>query len=278
MPPSESLGSGVDPCFAALLTDPRSQLHLPRPGSAMDSYRDALNQSMISGDAVPVAAVEEHDAPSAAGPIKLRLYRPVAAAAPQPAILFVHGGGFIIGSLDSHDEMCRELALRSGAVVVAVSGVGPGTLTQAFNMTLPAGGSAVADFELNPPVTTAKTAVVKVDPDNAIKETNKDNNSATFSIAAPTVEQPKIAIQAPSLTGSAVGVTIVNNGGPISDALVTVRIKLGGAETSDSKTLSLSKGQSATFSVTRPQGNGTATIDVVVGGQVLASTTVQLTP
>ena len=166
----------------------------------------------------------------------------------------------------------------AGAVVVAVSGVGPGTLTQAFNMTLPAGGSAVADFELNPPVTTAKTAVVKVDPDNAIKETNKDNNSATFSIAAPTVEQPKIAIQAPSLTGSAVGVTIVNNGGPISDALVTVRIKLGGAETSDSKTLSLSKGQSATFSVTRPQGNGTATIDVVVGGQVLASTTVQLTP
>jgi len=120
MPPSESLGSGVDPCFAALLTDPRSQLHLPRPGSAMDSYRDALNQSMISGDAVPVAAVEEHDAPSAAGPIKLRLYRPVAAAAPQPAILFVHGGGFIVGSLDSHDEMCRELALRSGAVVVAV--------------------------------------------------------------------------------------------------------------------------------------------------------------
>ncbi|MEP7216632.1 MAG: SH3 domain-containing protein, partial [Anaerolineaceae bacterium] len=58
----------------------------------------------------------------------------------------------------------------NGAVVVSVSGVGPGTLTQAFNMALPAGGSAVADFELNPPVTTAKTAVVIVDPGTAIKE------------------------------------------------------------------------------------------------------------
>lgn len=166
----------------------------------------------------------------------------------------------------------------SGAVVIAVSGVAPGTLTQAFNMSLAAGGSAAADFELNPPVTTARTAVVKVDPENAVKETNEDNNSASFTIAAPTVEQPQIAIQSPSVTGTAIGVTIANNGGTLTDTSVTVRVKLAGAETAQTQTLTLAKGQTATFSVTRPQGNGTATIEVVVGGQVLASATVQLAP
>lgn len=165
----------------------------------------------------------------------------------------------------------------SGAVVVAVSGVGPGTLTQAFNMALPAGGSAVADFELKPPVTTAKTVVVKVDPDNAVKETNKDNNSATFTIA-PAPEQPDIAIQSPSVAPSAIGVTIINNGAALAATNITVRVKLGGAETSQTQTLALAKGQTAVFSVTRPQGNGIATIEVVIGGQVLASTTVPLTP
>ncbi|MEO6397663.1 MAG: CARDB domain-containing protein [Tepidiformaceae bacterium] len=171
----------------------------------------------------------------------------------------------------------RGAANYAGAVVVSVSGVGPGTLTQAFNMNLPAGGSAVADFELNPPLSSGRTAVVKVDPENALKETNEDNNSASFSIAAPAVEQPQIAIQSPSVTGSAVGVVIVNNGGTIENADVTVRVRLNDAQTSQTQKLTLAKGQTATFSVTRPQGTGQATIEVVVGGVVLATTTVQLT-
>ncbi|MEP6871606.1 MAG: CARDB domain-containing protein [Anaerolineaceae bacterium] len=165
----------------------------------------------------------------------------------------------------------------NGAVVVAVSGVGPGTLTLAFSMALPAGGSAVADFELKPPITTAKTAVVNVDPGNAIKETNEDNNSATFTLV-PAVEQPEIAILSPSVSGSAIGVTIVNNGASLATTNITVRVRLGGAETSQTQSLALAKGQTAVFSVTRPQGNGTATIEVLIGGQVVASTTIQLTP
>lgn len=37
-----------------------------------------------------------------------------------PALLYLHGGGFVVGGLDTHDSLCRQLALRSGAVVIAL--------------------------------------------------------------------------------------------------------------------------------------------------------------
>jgi acetyl esterase len=58
-----------------------------------------------------------------AGPgqaIPLRIYRHEGGSAPMPVIVWLHGGGFVIGSLDSHDGICRELALNSEAIVVSV--------------------------------------------------------------------------------------------------------------------------------------------------------------
>jgi acetyl esterase len=56
------------------------------------------------------------------GPIPLRLYRPadVAASAALPALVFFHGGGWVIGDLDTHDTLCRQLTAESGVSVVAV--------------------------------------------------------------------------------------------------------------------------------------------------------------
>ena len=42
------------------------------------------------------------------------------AALPAPTLLYLHGGGFVIGSLETHDSLCRQLALRSGWTVVAL--------------------------------------------------------------------------------------------------------------------------------------------------------------
>lgn len=111
---------GIDSCFRALLTDLRNHLRPPRPGTPMLNYRETLDGAMIGGNPARVAAVETHYATSAERSIPVRLYRPIVNAALQPAIFFLHGGGFVIGSLDSHDELCRELAVRSGAIVVAV--------------------------------------------------------------------------------------------------------------------------------------------------------------
>lgn len=68
----------------------------------------------------PVAHVEERRIDGPAGAIPLRVYRGAGAATPAPAIAFFHGGGWVIGSLDSHDNLCRALANRAEAVVVSV--------------------------------------------------------------------------------------------------------------------------------------------------------------
>ena len=56
----------------------------------------------------------------AAGPIPARLYTPAGAAATGPGMVYFHGGGFVIGDLETHDAHCRRLAAFSGARVLAV--------------------------------------------------------------------------------------------------------------------------------------------------------------
>ncbi len=67
----------------------------------------------------PVARVEEHRLPGPAGEIPVRLYAP-AGAGPFGALLYFHGGGWVVGDLDTHDHLCRALARRAGGIVLAV--------------------------------------------------------------------------------------------------------------------------------------------------------------
>lgn len=53
------------------------------------------------------------------GPVPVRLYRPDLGS-PIPVLLFAHGGGFILGNLDTHDRICRLLAQKSGWAVLAI--------------------------------------------------------------------------------------------------------------------------------------------------------------
>lgn len=55
-----------------------------------------------------------------AGPIRVRLYRPTGAAPPAPAVVYFHGGGWVLGDLDSHDGITAAIAAATGAVVLAV--------------------------------------------------------------------------------------------------------------------------------------------------------------
>ena len=68
---------------------------------------------------LPVTRVEERMMPGPAGEIRLRLYWPRAAAA-VPAIVYYHGGGHVIGSLDTHDFVARNLCCGVGALVASV--------------------------------------------------------------------------------------------------------------------------------------------------------------
>jgi acetyl esterase len=54
------------------------------------------------------------------GNVDARVYRPRGSMRPAPALLYFHGGGWVVGNLESHDHVCRYLAAKSGAVVIAV--------------------------------------------------------------------------------------------------------------------------------------------------------------
>jgi acetyl esterase len=86
------------------------------PPAAVRAWFDEMSQPR---SAEPVHEVRDLAAPGPAGDVPLRLYRP-AADEPLPAILYFHGGGFVIGSLDTHDGTCRALANASGCAVVSV--------------------------------------------------------------------------------------------------------------------------------------------------------------
>jgi acetyl esterase len=66
--------------------------------------------------------VSDRTVPGAEGPRAARIYRPATAAStgPTPALVWFHGGGFVLGSIASHDGACRALASISGAVVISV--------------------------------------------------------------------------------------------------------------------------------------------------------------
>jgi acetyl esterase len=73
----------------------------------------------MSGPGEPVAEVRELEIESAAGTIPARLYRPEGEA-PQPLVVYLHGGGWMLGSIESFDTVVRALANASGAIVVSV--------------------------------------------------------------------------------------------------------------------------------------------------------------
>ena len=70
-------------------------------------------------EALPVDRVEERMIPGPAGNIRLRLYWPNSAVA-VPAIVYFHGGGHVIGSLDTHDLIARNLCAGAEALVASV--------------------------------------------------------------------------------------------------------------------------------------------------------------
>jgi acetyl esterase/lipase len=106
---------------AAILLELIEEIGLP-PLETL-SVRDAraLNAGMAAqrppGPAV--GEVVDGELPGAAGPLAYRLYRP-ASPGPHPIVVYFHGGGWVLGGSDSDDPFCRDLCVRSGALVVSV--------------------------------------------------------------------------------------------------------------------------------------------------------------
>jgi acetyl esterase len=115
LPPEAEL----DPDLARLLSDPRLALRPPPPGLPLAEFRQAADGYLQRAPRPEVADVREVVIAGPGGPLPLRVYKP----SPAPgagAIVFIHGGGFTFGGLETHDGLCRRLALASGLTVTAV--------------------------------------------------------------------------------------------------------------------------------------------------------------
>ncbi len=83
--------------------------------------RAAMKSRLFNGKEQPIGKIEDRVVPGPAGDIRLRVYTPAGDGAEAlPALVFFHGGGFVIGDLDTHDDLCRCLANGSSCRVVAV--------------------------------------------------------------------------------------------------------------------------------------------------------------
>ncbi|MGI9479344.1 MAG: alpha/beta hydrolase [Hyphomicrobiaceae bacterium] len=80
------------------------------------------SRKALQPDPIDIAESRNLVMPGPAGDVALRLYRatPLEAGTLQPVIVYFHGGGWVIGDLESHDTVCRELAARSGATLISV--------------------------------------------------------------------------------------------------------------------------------------------------------------
>ncbi|MCV2360922.1 alpha/beta hydrolase [Paucibacter sp. TC2R-5] len=95
----------------------RPAFHSLSPKQARIGY--LMGAEILDLPRAPLARVENFQVPGAEGPLAARLYAPSDAC--LPVLLYLHGGGFTIGSLDTHDSLCRQLALRSGAAVLSLN-------------------------------------------------------------------------------------------------------------------------------------------------------------
>jgi len=90
------------------------------PPQARQAY--LASRQVLQPDPEPVAEVAALEAAGPAGPIPLRIYRGQGCAqgSPQPALIYFHGGGWVIGDLESHDQVCRALANATSCILIAV--------------------------------------------------------------------------------------------------------------------------------------------------------------
>jgi acetyl esterase len=116
MPSVDDPGSAIDPILQKVLDAvPFRMSAEDGVDTARRQLRDLPRRSFHSE-----LRVEDRAIDGPAGPINIRIYWPPTGDATPPVVVFFHGGGFVVGDLDTHDGTCRQHAVGASAVVVSV--------------------------------------------------------------------------------------------------------------------------------------------------------------
>ena len=121
-PPIRVDGQTLDPGVQLMLAF-RDRLGTKPPETTSVEEMRALTReeaAIARGRVVPVGAVRDLTVPGADGPKRARHYAPAERGGPHPLLVFLHGGGFVVGDLDTHDPPCRVLCRHGGVHVLSV--------------------------------------------------------------------------------------------------------------------------------------------------------------
>lgn len=114
----QTLDPGIQLALSILERRPRPPLHkLPLERVRQEFVRQV---AVTNGTPAPVGSVRDLTVDGAEGPLPARLYSPDEPGEPHPLLVFFHGGGFVLGDLDTHDAPCRLLCRHGGTHVLSV--------------------------------------------------------------------------------------------------------------------------------------------------------------
>jgi acetyl esterase len=99
--------------FAALGGQPLSSMSVAEARRAMEAL------AAMRAAPAPIQSAVDRRIPGPAGEIPVRIYTP-AGPAPRPLLVYFHGGGWVLGGLETHDGVCRELANGAACAVLSV--------------------------------------------------------------------------------------------------------------------------------------------------------------
>lgn len=110
----------VNPKIQLFLNQLNALPKIPMDQITPEEYRKRANIGLNLQEKIePIERVENHVLHLEGRDIPIRVYIPEGQA-PFPALVYYHGGGWVIGSLDSHDSVCRGLANVAGCIVISV--------------------------------------------------------------------------------------------------------------------------------------------------------------
>ncbi len=87
-----------------------------------DDARAVLDRAQSGDVTMPAAEIEEHAIPGGpAGPVSVTVVRPVGTNGNLPAVVYTHGGGWVLGNFATHERLVRDLTMQTGAAFVFVN-------------------------------------------------------------------------------------------------------------------------------------------------------------
>lgn len=113
-----TLDAQIEWVLGLIEKSPYPPLHTVSPEEARRVFEETVTK--LDVDPAPMAVCQDLAVPGPGGDIPVRLYAAAETGKPDPVMIYFHGGGWVVGSLETHDRVCRQFAAKAGIRVISV--------------------------------------------------------------------------------------------------------------------------------------------------------------